>query len=651
MSLVLERKNRIIRNSEVKQKFEEFSNGLFEDISMQLYEKDGKYFLVLAPYTDKILSSSMCVITNSGSELESVIEDLSCNIGIMLAENTGKLQKAETEEQVIQIDGKEIDLIDFEHLCIEGKNGSIKLYRDEELTQKLKSLSSKLFGKDRNEGITSYINNSMFTRMTGKRTLKEEDLKLLKYYKEEGYEFLNSFLGNGELRTRGNIAKEYVGREFIDNLYRLNDLFEKLPTLEESITVYRGVDSRDSSESINYNSFVSTSLDKNFAKNNFAKGTLYEINLPKGTHYIPMDAIVGLDGMYNESEAEILLRPSVLTVADSKIQDNLEILSVTAKEKDNFSEILLSALNRRKEELIQKGLCDENDFDEVLSYVKVKNKEYQQTNLLINTKENENKYKKYKMSIMKQISDIRRELDLISESEEDSNLEQAENKYKEAELIQKYNSLINSAKGYDLTLKEINLLEQVLEGKIDTFERSRGLQEIKQYRSNLANEGELIYSRDEVEKCQKAIDMYTLQGNQEKIDEYTIKLQLAQRQYEFAKSQIENVKEQVSTQKLGKETLDMQNDTAKIDAVEHQLNEQMKEQKQQEGFRINEFEESIRSEGTSFRDRMRVNIDSNEYARDVLNKFEQDLENGVLNQEKKKQDSQDVEKGDDDYVM
>lgn len=32
MSLVLERKNRIIRNNEIKQKFEEFSNGLFEDM-------------------------------------------------------------------------------------------------------------------------------------------------------------------------------------------------------------------------------------------------------------------------------------------------------------------------------------------------------------------------------------------------------------------------------------------------------------------------------------------------------------------------------------------------------------------------------------------------------------------------------------------
>ena len=129
MSLVLERKNRIIRNNEIKQKFEEFSNGLFEDVSMQLYEKDGKYFLVLEPYTDKILSSNICISANNSSELESMIEDLSCNIGIMLAENTGKLQKVETEEQIVQIDGKEIGLTDFEHLRINGKGKNVELYR------------------------------------------------------------------------------------------------------------------------------------------------------------------------------------------------------------------------------------------------------------------------------------------------------------------------------------------------------------------------------------------------------------------------------------------------------------------------------------------------------------------------------------------
>lgn len=63
----------------------------------------------------------------------------------------------------------------------------------------------------------------------------------------------------------------------------------------------------------------------------------------------------------------------------------------------------------------------------------------------------------------------------------------------------------------------------------------------------------------------------------------------------------------VDTQRLGKETLDMQKNTSKIDEVEQQMNTQM---------------------------------------------ITQDLENGTLdNEEHKKKDSHKVEKGDDDYVM
>lgn len=112
----------------------------------------------------------------------------------------------------------------------------------------------------------------------------------------------------------------------------------------------------------------------------------------------------------------------------------------------------------------------------------------------------------------------------------------------------------------------------------------------------------------------------------------------------------------VDTQKLGKETLDMQKDTTKIDEVEQQMNAQMREQTQQKGekFETNEFGEIIRPENTqkSFRESMRFDVSSNEYAQETLRKFTQDLENGTLeNEDFKKKDSHKVEKGDDDYVM
>lgn len=82
----------------------------------------------------------------------------------------------------------------------------------------------------------------------------------------------------------------------------------------------------------------------------------------------------------------------------------------------------------------------------------------------------------------------------------------------------------------------------------------------------------------------------------------------------------------------------------------------MREQTIQENetVKINEFGEIIRTGNTqqSFRESMRFDVSSNEYAQETLRKFTQDLENGTIeNENSKKKDRHKVEKGDDDYVM
>ena len=59
---------------------------------------------------------------SSQTALKSIIENLSCNIGIMLAEKSGKIQKTETNKQTLQIDGKEVSLLDFEKVNIKREN-------------------------------------------------------------------------------------------------------------------------------------------------------------------------------------------------------------------------------------------------------------------------------------------------------------------------------------------------------------------------------------------------------------------------------------------------------------------------------------------------------------------------------------------------
>lgn len=126
--------------------------------------------------------------------------------------------------------------------------------------------------------------------------------------------------------------------------------------------------------------------------------------------------------------------------------------------------------------------------------------------------------------------------------------------------------------------------------------------------------------------------------------------------FEAENMEIETQKQTVETQKLGKETIDINQDVKKVDVVEKEIDKQMKEQTKsmEEKFEINEFGEIIRPEKSQndFKESMKVNLNTDEYVDEVLKKFEQDLENGTLEQEEqKKKYSHKVEKGDDDYVM
>lgn len=132
----------------------------------------------------------------------------------------------------------------------------------------------------------------------------------------------------------------------------------------------------------------------------------------------------------------------------------------------------------------------------------------------------------------------------------------------------------------------------------------------------------------------------------------------------------ENIEQKVSTQKLGKETVDIQKDVEKMDSVQQQLNEHMQEQtrSQEEKFEINEFGEIIRQseensfknetqqqgKERSFREKLRFDTrtSTDEQVDKVLNQFEKDLENGVFEQEEtEKKYSHKVENGDNDYIM
>lgn len=112
--------------------------------------------------------------------------------------------------------------------------------------------------------------------------------------------------------------------------------------------------------------------------------------------------------------------------------------------------------------------------------------------------------------------------------------------------------------------------------------------------------------------------------------------------FEAENSDLQMQFQTVDIKKLGKETLDMQQDTTTLDEVEKQMEEQEVE--------INQYGEIIRKGRTM--GRFDLGGSTSEYAEQTLSEFVDALENGALDDKsRKKRDVEfKVEKGDDNYV-
>lgn len=367
MRELLTSKNTVIEDDEIISKFTAFRDGI-SDILTYLYEKDGYYYLLLSPYDSLFLEEDVCVKVYGKDALLKCFNELACNFGLMIIEDKGKLSYFNGLGHSVRCVSYVYDLISFDDFYIQSKDKKESLLRGDELTSKLKKMIPSIFGSNRNPFLSPYIYNCMYTRTLLPYSLNSFEFVVLDNYKRRGYEYINSFLGNGELKRVSGL--EVVDRDFIDNLYYLYGVFDKFPPLEEDIVVFRGANEEEVLKS-NYNSFISTSLDITVASS-FSSCLLYEIILPKGTHYIPVDAIDELSTIFGETEAEILLRPSSFEIITSGIRKEYNYLKVLCHEKDNFGEIVVDALERRKDELIKRNFCDLEGYEDALEYAKSK---------------------------------------------------------------------------------------------------------------------------------------------------------------------------------------------------------------------------------------------------------------------------------------
>lgn len=107
--------------------------------------------------------------------------------------------------------------------------------------------------------------------------------------------------------------------------------------------------------------------------------------------------------------------------------------------------------------------------------------------------------------------------------------------FEEAKVRQELNSLTSSLKQDKLTLRLLEIQENALQGKIDQITFSKGSVATKKAKEKLSKEDELLYYKDEVNKCKKALELFTLIGDSEKVEKWQEKFKKAQKELKYAK--------------------------------------------------------------------------------------------------------------------
>lgn len=149
---------------------------------------------------------------------------------------------------------------------------------------------------------------------------------------------------------------------------------------------------------------------------------------------------------------------------------------------------------------------------------------------------------KERAELMKQVTELRRKKETLTDKIDIAKLD-----FEESKLVQQINDLTFVFKGNKLTLEQLGLQQDILESKIDREAYSKGMVANRKAKANLSKEQELFYCEDEVTKCQKALILYTLIGDTENISKWHKALEDAQKGLEYA--QVEVNKEKLSEEK------------------------------------------------------------------------------------------------------
>lgn len=164
--------------------------------------------------------------------------------------------------------------------------------------------------------------------------------------------------------------------------------------------------------------------------------------------------------------------------------------------------------------------------------------------------ENIRKIMEERAKLMKQVSELRRKRETLTDE-----IDIAELDFEESKLVQQINDLTSVFKSNKLTLEQLDLQQDALEMKIDKETYSNGTVANRKAKADLSKEQELTYCENEVEKCEKALKLYTLMGDVKSIETWKKALEKAQKDLSFAQQALD---EESKTQTEKKDTQEQQ---------------------------------------------------------------------------------------------
>lgn len=148
--------------------------------------------------------------------------------------------------------------------------------------------------------------------------------------------------------------------------------------------------------------------------------------------------------------------------------------------------------------------------------------------------ENIRKIMEERAELMKQVSELRRKRETLTDE-----IDIAELDFEESKLVQQINDLTSVFKGNKLTLEQLDLQQDILEMKIDRETYSKGMVANRKAKADLSKEQELTYCENEVKKCEKALKLYTLMGDTKSIETWKKALEKAQKDLSFAQQALD----------------------------------------------------------------------------------------------------------------